>query len=58
MGIYDRDYFQEPQRGIQIGGDRTMVTNLILINVASICRRIHTGKAGAGHLRQPPRHLL
>jgi membrane associated rhomboid family serine protease len=33
MGIYDRDYFQEPQRGIQIGGDRTMVTNLILINV-------------------------
>jgi membrane associated rhomboid family serine protease len=34
MGIYDRDYYKEPQRGIQIGGDRTMVTNLILINVA------------------------
>ncbi len=33
MGIYDRDYYQEPQRGIALGGDRSMVVNLILINV-------------------------
>ncbi|OHB80007.1 MAG: hypothetical protein A2W31_11070 [Planctomycetes bacterium RBG_16_64_10] len=33
MGIYDRDYYQESQPGIHLGGDRNMVANLILINV-------------------------
>ena len=34
MGIYDRDYARHEQTGIQLGGPRTMVTNLVLINVA------------------------
>ncbi|HVU88070.1 MAG TPA: rhomboid family intramembrane serine protease [Pirellulales bacterium] len=35
MGIYDREYYQEQRPGFVLGGGaRTMVTNLILINVA------------------------
>jgi membrane associated rhomboid family serine protease len=34
MGIYDRDYYQEDRRGWLEGGARSMVINLILINVA------------------------
>jgi membrane associated rhomboid family serine protease len=39
MGIYDRDYYQEEEKrrwggGSRIGGGRSMVINLILLNVA------------------------
>lgn len=34
MGIYDRDYYQDDRRSWIEGGMRTMVINLILINVA------------------------
>ncbi len=34
MGIYERDYYQGEQSGIQLGGPRTMVATIILINVA------------------------
>ena len=33
MGLYDRDYARDPPRGFFLGGDRSMVANLILINV-------------------------
>ncbi len=33
MGIYDRDYARDESPGIRLGGDRMMVTNLVLINV-------------------------
>lgn len=36
MGLYDRDYYQERPQGFSLGGggDRMLVTNLVLINVA------------------------
>lgn len=34
MGIYDRDYAREESSGFKLGGQRSMVTNLLLINVA------------------------
>ena len=34
MGLYDRDYVREEPKGFFLGGDRSMVVNLILINVA------------------------
>ncbi len=35
MGIYDRDYYRdEGPRGFSLGGSRSMVTNLLIINVA------------------------
>lgn len=34
MGIYDRDYSREQPSGFTLGGQRSMVTNLLLINVA------------------------
>ena len=34
MGIYDRDYSREQPSGFTLGGPRSMVTNLLLINVA------------------------
>jgi membrane associated rhomboid family serine protease len=34
MGIYDREYYREEPRGFFLGGDRTMVVNLIIINAA------------------------
>lgn len=34
MGIYDRDYYQESERRLSFSAPRTMVTTLILINVA------------------------
>jgi len=34
MGIYERDYYQGEQSGIQLGGPRTMVATIVLINVA------------------------
>ncbi len=34
MGLYDREYYHEERPGFQLGGDRMMVTNLILVNVA------------------------
>jgi membrane associated rhomboid family serine protease len=34
MGIYDREYYREEPRGFFLGGDRSMVTNLIIVNVA------------------------
>ena len=33
MGLYDRDYVRRQQSGFSLGGDRSMVTNLILVNV-------------------------
>jgi membrane associated rhomboid family serine protease len=33
MGLYDRDYVRDQPRGFFLGGDRSMVANLILINV-------------------------
>lgn len=33
MGILDRDYYRDEPRGLFLGGDRTMVANLIIINV-------------------------
>lgn len=33
MGIYDREYYREEEQGFRLGGQRTMVTNLILLNV-------------------------
>ena len=33
MGLYDRDYVRDQPRGFFLGGDRSMVTNVILINV-------------------------
>jgi membrane associated rhomboid family serine protease len=32
MGIYDRDYYQEPQPGMRIGGNFSIVTKLIILN--------------------------
>lgn len=34
MGIYDRDYYREEPRGFFLGGPRTMVINLVIINIA------------------------
>jgi len=34
MGLYDREYYREERSGFSLGGDRSMVTNLILVNVA------------------------
>jgi len=34
MGIYDRDYVREEQPGLNLGGPRTIVTTIILVNVA------------------------
>ncbi len=34
MGLYDRDYVREEPRGIQLGGQWTVVTTIIVINVA------------------------
>lgn len=34
MGIYDRDYYRPQPPGISLGGPRTIVATLILINVA------------------------
>ena len=34
MGLYDRDYVREEPKGFFLGGDRSMVVNLILVNVA------------------------
>ena len=33
MGIYDREYYQERPPGIHFGGNRMMVTNLVILNV-------------------------
>jgi membrane associated rhomboid family serine protease len=33
MGLYDRDYYREEPRGFTLGGDRSMVVNLIIVNV-------------------------
>jgi membrane associated rhomboid family serine protease len=33
MGIHDREYYREEPRGIFLGGDRSMVVNLVIINV-------------------------
>lgn len=33
MGLLDRDYYRDEPRGVFFGGDRSMVTNLIIINV-------------------------
>lgn len=34
MGIYDRDYYREESKGISLGGDWTMVTNIVFVTVA------------------------
>jgi membrane associated rhomboid family serine protease len=34
MGLYDREYYRGERQGFTLGGDRMMVTNLILVNVA------------------------
>lgn len=34
MGIYDRDYYREEPKGFMLGGPQTMVTRLIIVNVA------------------------
>lgn len=34
MGLYDRDYVREEPKGFFLGGDRSMVVNLILVNIA------------------------
>lgn len=34
MGLYDRDYVREEPRGIQLGGDWSAVTTIIVINIA------------------------
>ena len=34
MGIYDRDYYRQEQRGFSLSGPRTIIGTLILINVA------------------------
>jgi membrane associated rhomboid family serine protease len=34
MGLMDRDYYRDEPRGTLLGGDRSMVANLIIINVA------------------------
>jgi membrane associated rhomboid family serine protease len=33
MGLYDRDYWRDEQKGFSLGGNRSAVTTLILINV-------------------------
>ena len=33
MGLYDRDYVRDEPRGLFLGGNRSMVTNIILVNV-------------------------
>ena len=42
MGIYERDYYQAEKSGIQLGGPRTMVATIILINVAVYLVQIFT----------------
>ncbi|MEX0713784.1 MAG: rhomboid family intramembrane serine protease [Pirellulales bacterium] len=34
MGLYDRDYVRQEPQGFFLGGDRTMVANLLIINIA------------------------
>ncbi|HEY4309272.1 MAG TPA: rhomboid family intramembrane serine protease [Pirellulales bacterium] len=34
MGLYDREYIRDDRPGFSLSGDRSMVTNLILVNVA------------------------
>ena len=48
MGIHDREYYREPQRGgFSLGGQRSIVTNLIIFNVAIyIADAIFTGSNG------------
>src|SRR5437868_6962665 len=59
MGIYDREYVREEPRGFSLGGERTMVTNLILANVAVfVAQHLFEGLTGALELhadllRQP-----
>ena len=33
MGLYDREYYREERPGMSLLGDRSMVTNLIIVNV-------------------------
>jgi membrane associated rhomboid family serine protease len=33
MGLADRDYYRDEPRGVFLGGDRSMVANLIIVNV-------------------------
>ena len=42
MGIYDREYYREEPRGFFLGGDRSMVVNLVLINVAIFLVEVFT----------------
>ena len=32
MGIYDREYYQEQAPGMHLGGNYSMVTNLVIVN--------------------------
>lgn len=52
MGIYDRDYVRDEPRGINLSGDRTAVTNLILLNVALFVVDALTSSGGGHWLRE------
>ncbi|MEX0938513.1 MAG: rhomboid family intramembrane serine protease [Pirellulales bacterium] len=50
MGIYDREYYREEERSVFAGGSRTMVTTLVLVNVAIYLVQLFTrGAGGAGY---------
>lgn len=50
MGLYDRDYVREERQGFFLGGDRSMVANLIIINVGIFLLDVifFDGKLSAG----------
>lgn len=52
MGLYDRDYAREEPRGIQLGGDWSAVTTIIVINVAIYIFDLITAKNGLSWLQQ------
>jgi membrane associated rhomboid family serine protease len=49
MGIYDREYYREEDRGFFGGGRRSVVLNLVLINVGVFLVQVFT-KTNAGDL--------
>ena len=50
MGIYDRDYSRS-ERGFSLGGDRSMVANLILITIGAYIAQLIVDERGPGTQR-------
>jgi membrane associated rhomboid family serine protease len=57
MGIYDREYVREEPRGFNLGGDTTMVTKLIVVNVVIFLADLFAGGAISNALAVRPNVL-